>query len=416
MKKQSNPTGKESLTRRSFMKGGAGAVIATSCLAHVKSNPAQATTNAGLNEMNSSAALFEVQAAQNTSAKKYVCPPCGQECDKLIFDKPGPCPNCAMSLIPAGADGPPKVAILVFNGAELIDFAGPWEVFGTAGLLVHTVAETPDPITVVFGQRMIPDYTFDKAPKADVLLVPGGGNVPFGNNEKLIRWIQDKSKNVSHVMSVCTGAFLLAKAGLLEGQTVTATYGMIEDLAAPQTRVVYNQRFVDNGKIITTAGISSGIDGAIHLVSKLQGKGVAQRVALGMEYRWDPDGKWARAALADRYLPARLKGAETQLISYEGDTEHWETSFLVSQPASAVEVLALLRERVAAHTATGGMYKHTSHIHGAPKFEQARSQDSAIRWTVTDDQGRNWSGIGSVKPAPDDKSKFIASLRITRRS
>src|SRR5205085_11092598 len=176
------------------------------------------------------------------------------------------------------------VAILVFNGVELIDFAGPWEVFGTAGFLVHTVAVTPEPRTAVFGQKMIPDYTFDNAPKADILLVPGGGNVPFSNDKKLIGWIQDKSKQVRHVMSVCTGAFLLAKAGLLTGQTVTATSGMIEDLLTPQTKVVYDRRYVDNGKIITTAGLSSGIDGALHLVVKILGRGSAQSVALGMEY------------------------------------------------------------------------------------------------------------------------------------
>ena len=406
MKDKSKSTMEAGVTRRSFMKSGAGAVIMAGCLTHLESSAARGKEHA------------QAYNQQSSGGKTYVCPPCGQPCDKLIFDKPGTCPNCGMTLVPAGdsGDGPPKVAILVFDGAELIDFAGPWEVFGTAGFLVHTVAETPEPLTVVFGQKMIPDYTFDNAPKADVLLVPGGGGVPFGKNEKLIRWIQDKSKNVSHVMSVCTGAFLLAKAGLLDGLTVTATYGMIEDLQTPQTKVVYNQRFVDSGKIITTAGLSSGIDGAIHLVSKMLGKGEAQKVALGMEYRWDPDGRWARAALADRYLPGKLKGAEARILSYEGDTDRWETRFLVSQPGSSVEILALLRDRIAAHTATGGMRKPVSHLRGAPTFEQARSSDSKIRWRFTDDQGRGWSGIGLVEPAPDDKSKFIATLKIARQS
>src|ERR1700730_7372087 len=252
-------TADEGLSRRRFIKGSAGAVVAVSCLSSLRL----------------SATTLEAHVPKPAGAKTYVCPPCGQPCDKLTFDKPGNCPNCGMTLVPAGdsEDGPPKVSILVFNGAELIDFAGPWEVFGTAGFLVHTVAETSEPVTVVFGQRMIPDYTFENSPKADILLVPGGGLFGYMNNERLIRWIQDKSKAVDHVMSVCTGAFLLAKAGLLEGQTVTATYGMIEDLATPQTKVVYDQRYVDNGKIITTAGLSSGIDGAFHLVSRILGKG-----------------------------------------------------------------------------------------------------------------------------------------------
>jgi len=401
MKDKSNSTADESLTRRSFMKGGAGAVIAASCLRHMTGN----------------AAIFEPHAAESAGAKTWVCPPCGMPCDKLIFDKPGNCPNCGLTLVPAGdsENGAPQVAILVFNSAELIDFAGPWEVFGAAGFPVHTVAEKPEPIAAVYGQKMIPDYTFDNAPKADILLVPGGGVFQHLKNEKLIGWIQDKSRQVSHVMSVCTGAFLLQKAGLLVGQTVTATFGMIEDLATPETKVVYDRRFVDNGKILTTAGLSSGIDGALHLVSRILGRGNAQRVALGVEYRWDPDGKWARASLADKYLPAKLKGAEAKIVSYEGDTDRWETKFLLSQPASSAEIVALLRERIAAHDAPGGMYKRVSHMRGVPIFEEARANDSEIRWKFTDDQGRGWSGLGLVEPALEDKNKFIVTLKIARQ-
>src|SRR6266568_8042523 len=243
------------LTRRSFIKGSAGAIVAASYMSTI----------------GFSTSCVEAHTRDVTTAKVYVCPPCGLPCDKLTFDQPGNCPQCGMTLVPLdGEGGPPKVAILVFNGAELIDFAGPWEVFGTAGFLVHTVAETPESLTVVFGQKMIPDYTFDNAPKADILLVPGGGVFGYLKNEKLIGWIQDKSKQVSHVMSVCTGAFLLGQAGLLSGQKATCTSGMIEDLAGfPNTQPVYGVRYVDSGKVITTGGLSSGIDGAIHLLSKM---------------------------------------------------------------------------------------------------------------------------------------------------
>src|ERR1700694_3238624 len=195
----------DGLTRRSFIKGSAGAVMAISCL----------------NSFGLSGTPLEARATPSAGAQVYICPPCGQPCDKLTFDKPGTCPNCQMTLVPlgGGTDSPPTVAILLFNGAELIDFAGPWEVFGTAGFLVHTVAEKAEPLTMVFGQKVIPEYTFENSPKADILLVPGGGVFGYMNNERLIRWIQDKSKAVDHVMSVCTGAFLLAKAGLLAGQT-----------------------------------------------------------------------------------------------------------------------------------------------------------------------------------------------------
>jgi hypothetical protein len=134
-----------------------------------------------------------------------------------------------------------------------------------------------------------------------------------------------------------------------------------------------------------------------------------------MEYHWDPDAKWARSALADKYLPMKLKGAEAKMVSTEGDTDRWEIRFLVSQPGSSVEIVALLRDRIAAHTAMGGMYKPISHMRGVPVLNAAKQNDSKIGWKFTDDQGRDWSGIGVVESAPDDKNKFIATLKIARQ-
>jgi putative intracellular protease/amidase len=408
MKKENRSTGNDGLNRRSFVKGSAGAALAAGVL-HSLGLPALAAN----------------QSISPSLAKTYVCPPCGAPCDKLSFDKPGVCPQCGMDLIPfGGGEGtPPKVAILLFNAAEIIDFAGPWEVFGTAGLLVHTVAEKAEPLTMVFGQKVIPDYTFENSPKADVLLVPGGGvwsNDAIGN-PKLIQWIQAKSKDVMYVMSVCTGAFLLAKAGLLVNQTVTATYGMIEDLQTPQTKVVYDQRFVESGNLITTAGLSSGIDGALHLIAKILGPGKAQSVALGMEYRWDPNSQYARASMADRFLPdglaygkPKVKGLEATMISTAGDTDRWEAKILVSDPHSSGEILALMRDRIGANTARGGMFKPIPHIRGAVDLSPASPGDSRIKWKFADDQGRGWEGSGMVEAAPDDKGKFVVTLRITR--
>jgi putative intracellular protease/amidase len=405
--KEQQETNNDEPTRRTFIKGSAGALVAASCLT----------------ALGSRAGIAEASTSLNSVAATYICPPCGQPCDKLTFDKPGDCPQCGMTLVPLGGgkDSPATVAILLFNATELIDFAGPWEVFGTAGFLVHTVAEKSEPLTMVFGQRVLPDYTFNNSPKADILLVPGGGVFDHLKNEALITWIQKKSNEVAYVMSVCTGAFLLQKAGLLEGQTVTATYGMIEDLAAPQTKVVYDQRFVDNGKIITTAGLSSGIDGAFHLVSRILGKGRAQAAALSMEYNWDPESKWTRATRADRYLPdglaygkPRLKGAEAQLISTEGNTDRWETKLLVSSPSSSPEIIDLLRDRIGANTASQGMFRPMPHLRGTPTLSPKRSNESAISWTFTDDQGRNWKGLGDVEAASDDRGKFIVTLKVIR--
>jgi putative intracellular protease/amidase/DNA-directed RNA polymerase subunit RPC12/RpoP len=234
-----------------------------------------------------------------TAKKVYVCPPCGLDCDKEMRDKPGVCPHCGMTLVEktieshASGEKPLTVAILLFDGVEIIDFSGPWEVFGAAGFEVHTVASGPGPIKTVFGEHVVPDYTLENSPKADIILIPGGSIVSAMNDARVIAWIQIRSKEARYVMSVCNGAFLLAKTGLLDGLSATTVRGGIEKLArfAPRTKVVHDQRYVDNGKLITTAGLSAGIDGAIHLVAKTLGKEAAQAVAHGLEYRWDGEPK-----------------------------------------------------------------------------------------------------------------------------
>jgi transcriptional regulator GlxA family with amidase domain len=164
--------------------------------------------------------------------------------------------------------GPHSVGIFIFNGVQIIDYTGPYEVFGHApwDLNIFTVAETADPVTTWMGMSVVPKYTFENAPKADILLVPGGDIRQQIKNPKVIKWLQDRAGEADYVMSVCNGAFFLSKAGLLDGNTATTFYDMIDDLKkdAPKARIVRDQRFSDIGKIITTAGLSSGIDGALH--------------------------------------------------------------------------------------------------------------------------------------------------------
>lgn len=371
-----------------------------------------------------STASAKTRAPDTAGSSGYICPPCGLPCDTLVFDKPGTCPNCGMTLIPAtpSENTPPSVTILIFNGAQLIDFAGPWEVFGTAGMLVHTVAESSAPVTAVFGEKVIPDYTFENCPKSDIVLVPGGGvwNEVI-NNPSVMRWIQTQVNEATHVMSVCTGAFLLEKAGVLGGQTVTTTYGMIEDLIKPDTKVIYDRRYVDNGKIITTAGLSAGIDGALHLVSRILGLGTAQSVALNMEYNWDPNGHYARAALADRYLPdglafakPNIKGAKARMVSTAGDTEHWETTIAVYEPSSAAEIKELIRERIAANRASGGMFKPIPHMRNAARFSRKTANASEISWRFTDDQAGDWRGTCAIRPSAEKKDEFLVTFKLVR--
>jgi putative intracellular protease/amidase len=330
-----------------------------------------------------------------------------------------------MTLIPAGGEGVTTVAMLLYPGVEIIDISGPWEAFGTAGFLVHTVAEKSDPLTLVFNQKVVPDYTFENSPRADILLVPGGGYTQAMQNPRLIQWLQSKSKDVSYVMSVCTGAFVLGKAGLLAGQTATCTYGMVDDLLGfPNVKIVHNQRFVDNGKIITTGGLTSGIDGALHLISRIDGVGAAQAAALEMEYRWEPNSQFVRSALADRFLPdglafgkPRVKGIDAKLVSTEGNTDRWEAKMLVSMPRTQTEVVDVLRSRIAANAGRNTQSMTASNVSApgnALKFRATRAGSGELAWAFADEQGRSWRGEGLVAPASGMPGRLTVSLKVAR--
>jgi transcriptional regulator GlxA family with amidase domain len=227
--------------------------------------------------------------------RPWVCPPCGLPCDEASWDQPGTCPKCGMALVDRDRLPAPeartKVAVLVFDGVEIIDFAGPWEVFGAAGFDVYAVAASTAPVTTAMGMKVVPRYAFADAPVPDVLLVPGGGVKGARDDAATRAFLVATSARAGRTLSVCNGAFLLANAGLLEGLSATTTAHLVGTLRAefPKTKVVEGPRFVDNGKIVTAAGLSAGIDGALHLVSQLLGRKNAEAVARRIEYTWRPD-------------------------------------------------------------------------------------------------------------------------------
>ncbi|MEO5933853.1 MAG: DJ-1/PfpI family protein [Duganella sp.] len=185
-----------------------------------------------------------------------------------------------------------RVAVLLFEGAEEIDYAGPIEVFGASGAKIFTVGQSKSTVESVYGLKVTPDYDFSDLPEVDVLLVPGGGVIEAWKNAKLLNWIKERGKKVRVVMSVCSGAFILGKAGLLDGISSTTTLVMRPQLVKnfPATTVVA-ERYVDTGKVITTAGLSAGIDGALHLVERELGTERALAAARYMEYDWKPKSK-----------------------------------------------------------------------------------------------------------------------------
>ena len=189
-----------------------------------------------------------------------------------------------------------KVAILIFDDVEVLDFCGPFEVFSVTGVLeppppftVYTVAEARHPVTARNGLSVNPRHTLEDCPAPDILLIPGGlGTRREMHNRALTDWIARRAEKAELVLSVCTGALLLAQAGLLDGLEATTHHGAMDLLreTAPRTRISPEKRFIDNGQVIVSAGISAGIDMSLYVVARLLGENEALKTARYMEYDW----------------------------------------------------------------------------------------------------------------------------------
>ena len=216
--------------------------------------------------------------------KPYRCPPCNAGCDSATYDKAGACPTCGMPL----QQQPARVAILLFEGVQIIDFTGPHEMFGAAGFEVVTVAATRKAIHTSMGLEVVPAFTFQDAPAAEVLVIPGGAVSQAEQDVATLAFVRKASAASTLTLSVCNGAFILAKTGLLDGLSATTTRGNVAPMARkyPKVKVVGDRRYVDNGKLITAAGLSAGIDGALHVIERLRGREVALGVAKAEEYAW----------------------------------------------------------------------------------------------------------------------------------
>jgi transcriptional regulator GlxA family with amidase domain len=196
-----------------------------------------------------------------------------------------------------------NVAIFIFDDVEVLDFAGPFEIFSVCGLRsssekpfnVYTVAEK-EQITARNNLLIQPNYLLHNCPQPDILLIPGGGGIhadgtAFGSrkemhNEILLNWVREQNKRIELLLSVCTGSLILAKAGLLEGLSATTHWKAVEAMqaAAPNTKLFPEKRWVDNGRIILSAGVSAGIDMSLYVISKLLGKEAADENAQYIQY------------------------------------------------------------------------------------------------------------------------------------
>ena len=193
------------------------------------------------------------------------------------------------------------VGIYLYDGVEVLDFAGPFEVFSTASRLaqreapeapvpfrVATIARSKAPVSARAGLKVLPMHTFRDHPPLALLIVPGGVDAPERGRDDLRDWIARQASRVEIIASVCTGAFLLAGAGVLDGREVTTHWEDVAELAAlfPALAVRDTGRWIDDGEVITSAGISAGIDMSLHLVSRLAGRELSIATARQMDFQW----------------------------------------------------------------------------------------------------------------------------------
>ena len=188
--------------------------------------------------------------------------------------------------------------IVLFDDAEELDFAGPWEVFTSASMLkgqgrVVTIAEHDRPVRCAKGMRVLPDHTFADAPPLDVMLVPGGiGTRREEDNPAMLDYLRRVAAGAQWVTSVCTGSALLAAAGLARGKRITSHWSYLDTLRQRDDVVVLEKRrYVRDGNLITSAGVSAGIDMALWLVGEIEGPDFARTVQHWIEY--DPAPPYA---------------------------------------------------------------------------------------------------------------------------
>ncbi len=210
-----------------------------------------------------------------------------------VLARPFPARSQAMKM---AMTKPVKVAILVYPGMELLDFSGPAEVFSNARDVQVYLVSTGAKSLATRGNivHLTADYTLATAPQPDILVVPGGPMevvTAVYRTPAVLAWIKQADQHTQLTMSVCTGAFILSRAGLTHHKSITSHWSVVDSLQRfdPQAKVLKDKRFVEDGRLLTTAGVSAGIDGALRVVEELRGHDEAVAVTRIMQYdKWQP--------------------------------------------------------------------------------------------------------------------------------
>jgi len=281
------------------------------------------------------------------------------------------------------ADEPRKdytrnVAIVIYNNVQPLDWTGPYEVYNDAGgfgsvsgkraFNVYTVSKSDEPLN---GQGLMikPTYSIKNAPKPDIVVFPGGpATSEINADPEFFAWAKKVATEAEIAQSVCTGAFVLGEAGLLDGLTVTTFYNAIEGLQRtyPNAKVTDGMRYADSGKIVTTAGISAGIDGSLHVVARLLGRRVADQTARYMEYHWTPEPYLARAY---QYMNPSTDetGRQLQAASMRNEEKNG---------AEAAKIYRAILEKNPADDSTRNLLAGT--LHGMKRFDEAAAAYSRV--------------------------------------
>lgn len=290
----------------------------------------------------------------------YYCGPCGCANDGKYFNGPGQCQACPMALQPTlpGLNRPtsaarrPTVGMFLFDGADVLDVTGPISVFEHAQFNIVTFSKATDPVRIGMNLELQPDYTMGNLPPVDVIVLPGGGMSESNPGDtQVVQFLRERKDTTDVFLSVCSGAFFLGEAGLLDGQDATTFAALIPSLSAqyPKARVLNDVKYVDNGQIVTSAGLSSGIDAAFQVVAKFYGEGRAQDIANHMEYPWDKTNSYARSQLADGYaigIRSLVSMFSTEFYFSSGDHNAWEYRFKLTHQMEPKTIIALIKKEL----------------------------------------------------------------------
>jgi transcriptional regulator GlxA family with amidase domain len=182
--------------------------------------------------------------------------------------------------------------IFIFNDVQTIDLAAPLEVFDQAGFNVFTIGKTGDVVSTSSGQPLIPKYNFSNHPPIDIFVIPAGRDLDLAPDQIETQWMKKISESCKYILTICCGSIELAKAGLLGNRAATTHHAYLDQLKkySPNSKVIADRKWVEDGNIISSGGMCSGIDASLFAVSKLKGIEEAERIAKWMEFSWDKDG------------------------------------------------------------------------------------------------------------------------------